>query len=124
MRSIESTAGEFLMDNRVNSGVPDEIVVAQGLPVGAGRGLFEEKCYTCSHCETVVVMNRSRTRPRGFCKKCNHVLCDACDVKYTSSGHQCIPVKAFAEEVVNAAINGAADPVAVAEFYFLSKVTR
>lgn len=124
MKSLQSLEGEFLMDNRVNPGVSDEIVVAQGLPPGAGRGVFETACYTCSHCETVVFKNDQRTRPRGFCKKCNHILCDECDAKYHASGHQCIPFKAFAEEVRNAAARGAADPVAVAEYHFLSKVTR
>lgn len=124
MRSLKSLEGEYLIDNRVNPGVPDAVVVAQGLPAGAGRGVFEEACYTCSHCETVVVKNRERTRPRGFCPKCNHVLCDSCDAKYHASGHLCVPFKAFAEEVREAAARGAADPVAVAEFHFLSKVTR
>lgn len=98
MRSLQSLEGEFTMDNRTNPGVPDEIVVAQGLPVGAGRGLFEEACYTCSHCQAVVVKNRQRTRPRGFCKKCNHVICDACDGKYVASGHECKPFVAIVEE--------------------------
>lgn len=112
------------MDNRVNSGVPDEIVVAQGLPVGAGRGVFECAFYTCSHCEKTVVKNLSRTRPRGFCKKCNHILCDDCDAKYLASGHQCIPFKAFAEEVRNAAEKGALDPVGEAEHYFHSRASN
>ncbi len=122
MRSLASLEGEFLIDNRCNEGVSDEIVVSQGLPAGAGRGLFEEACYTCSHCEATVVKNRDRTRPRGFCKGCNHVICDECDGKRHHGAHQCIPFKAFADEVRNAAEKGAADPVAVAEFHFLQRV--
>lgn len=89
------------MDNRCNPGVPDEVVVAQGLPPGAGTGLFEEAAYTCSHCETLVVKNRQRTRPRGFCKKCNHVICDACEVRYVASAHECRPFKAMVDEFRN-----------------------
>lgn len=98
MRTLASLEGEFMMDNRANPGVPDEIVVAQGLPPGAGRGLFEEACYTCSHCQKVVVKNRQRTRPRGFCKKCQHVICDGCEAQYVASGHECKPFKVLIEE--------------------------
>lgn len=98
MRSLASLEGEFTMDNRHNPGVPDEVVTAQGLPVGAGRGLFEEACYTCSHCQSVVVKNRERTRPRGYCKKCNHVICDGCDAAYVASGHVCKPWAAVVDE--------------------------
>lgn len=123
MRSLASLEGVLLIDNRCNEGVPDELVVAQGLPPGAGRGIFEEACYTCSHCEAQVIKNRERTRPRGFCKGCNKVICDDCDEKRHGSGHQCVPFKAFCEEVRNAAEKGAADPVAAAEFYFLQRLT-
>lgn len=123
MRSLASLEGYVLIDNRNNPGVPDEIVLAQGLPAGAGTGIFEEACYTCSHCERQVVKNRARTRPRGFCTGCNKVICDECDTKYHASGHQCIPFKAFAEEVRNAAAKGIADPVAAAEFHFTRRLT-
>ena len=123
MRSLASLAGVFTLDNQ-GSGLPDEIVVAHGLPPGAGRGLFEADCYTCSHCQRQVVMNKSRTRPRGFCSGCNKVICDECDGRYHASGHQCIPFVAFAEEVRNAAVKGVADPVAAAEFHFNKRLTR
>ena len=106
------------MDNRVNSGVPDEIVVSQGLPAGAGQGIYEEACYTCSHCQRVVVKNRERTRPRGFCKKCNHILCDGCDAEYHASGHRCMPVVAFQNELRDAIERGSTNPLADAEAFF------
>ena len=123
MRTLASLAGYLMIDNRCNEGVPDEIMVAHGFPVGSGRGLFEEDVYTCSHCEVNVMKNRERTRPRGYCKGCEHVICDACDAKRHNSAHQCIPFKAFCEEIRNAAEMGAADPVAVAKFHFLGKIT-
>lgn len=86
------------MDNRCNPGVPDEVVVAQGLPAGAGRGIFETAVYTCGHCQAQVYKNNKRTRPRGFCKKCSHVICDGCEHKYVSSGHVCKPWAAVVEE--------------------------
>lgn len=104
MRSLASLEGEYTIDNRTNPGIADEIVIAQGLPPGSGQGLFEEACYTCSHCEAVVVRNRERTRPRGFCKKCNHVICDACEARYVASAHECRPFKAMVEELRNSLV--------------------
>jgi hypothetical protein len=124
VRTIASTEGEYLIDNRGTPGVSEDLVIAQGLPAKAAHGLYEEACYTCSHCHRIVLKNRERTRPRGFCKKCNHVICDPCDQQYLNSGHQCIPFAAFAEEIVNAAAKGVADPVAAAEFHFNSRITR
>lgn len=102
MKSLKSLAGEYTIDNRGTPGLPDALLIAQGLPLAAGRGLFEEECYTCSHCERVVVTNRQRTRPRGYCKKCDHVICDGCEAKYVASAHECVPYKAQVEEFLNA----------------------
>jgi hypothetical protein len=102
LRTLASLEGEYTIDNRGTPGLNEEIVVAQGLPAKAARGLFEEACYTCSHCERVVVKNRERTRPRGYCKKCDHVICDECEAKYVASAHECVPYKAKVEEFLNA----------------------
>lgn len=102
MRTIASTEGEYTIDNRGTPGLAPELVVAQGLPVKAAHGLYEEAAYTCSHCERVVVKNRERTRPRGYCKKCHHVICDECEGRYVASAHQCMPYKAMVEEYLNA----------------------
>jgi hypothetical protein len=104
MRSLTSLEGEYLIDHRASPGVSDEIVVAQGLPPGSGQGLFEEAVYTCGHCEAQVVKNRERTRPRGFCKKCSHILCDRCDGIYHQSAHECRNFKAMIEELREAAL--------------------
>ena len=67
-----------MIDNRNSSGVPDELVVKSGLPIGAGKGLFESPTFTCNHCSRVVVMNPLRTRERGYCRGCDHYICDDC----------------------------------------------
>lgn len=120
MRSLASLESYLLIDNRNSQGVPDEVVVRQGMPAGSGKGLYETACYTCSHCEADVIKNPSRTRPRGFCLGCNHVICDACDAAYHASAHKCVPFKAFAEEMRNAAEKGDSDPYKAAEFHFNS----
>lgn len=46
--------------------------------IGAGmRGTFESATITCSHCQRTVVLNPDRSRPRGWCTKCDHYICDS-----------------------------------------------
>ena len=68
-----------MIDNSNNAGVDDAVMVAMGYPVGAGKGLYESATYTCSHCNAIVVIEPKRTRERGFCRKCNSRVCDACE---------------------------------------------
>lgn len=42
----------------------------------SGGELIELPTITCAHCNTVVVMNVQRTRPRGYCRKCDAYVCD------------------------------------------------
>lgn len=81
MNSKRAHEGYLLIDNRVNAGVPDEIMVNSGLPVGSGKGVFECPTYTCSHCNVVVIVNPNRQRERAYCRGCDHYICDACGVK-------------------------------------------
>lgn len=61
--------GYLLLDNR-NAPMP-------GVPLPH----FEADTYTCSHCQTVVVMNPLRTRERYKCRGCSHHICDPCAAK-------------------------------------------
>lgn len=45
-------------------------------PQMARLGIDEMPCFTCPHCSYVVIMNAKRTRPRGYCAKCDHWVCD------------------------------------------------
>jgi hypothetical protein len=74
------------MDHRATSAVPDELVIATGLPPGAGRGLFEAPTYTCKHCQSVVVMNPDRSRERAYCRGCDHLICDGCGAERSRTG--------------------------------------
>jgi hypothetical protein len=78
MSSLRRREGYLLIDNRASVGVPESMLAAAGLPLIAGRGLFEAPTYTCSHCQAVVVMNPARTRERAYCRGCDHYLCDGC----------------------------------------------
>lgn len=62
MKTQRSKEGYLLVDNRASGGTMQEVPT-----------------YTCSHCNSVVIMNPQRTRERGFCRGCNSYVCDACN---------------------------------------------
>lgn len=78
MKSIRRHEGFMHVDNRNNSGISDEQMLALGYPVGAGRGLYESSTYTCTHCSAVVIIEPKRTRAREYCRGCDSYICDPC----------------------------------------------
>lgn len=76
--SVQSQEGWLLLDHRNADPVPDQVVVAAGLPPGCGSGIAEFATFTCRHCCRVVVKHPMRKRERYFCHGCNHLLCDGC----------------------------------------------
>ena len=102
MKTLRSQEGYFMMDHRNAGGVaPDSLVVANGLPPGAGRGLFESATFTCSHCQVVVVLNPDRSRERAHCKGCNHLICDSCGAERARTG-LCRTFNQLIDEHINA----------------------
>lgn len=94
--------GYLLIDNRNSPGVSEELLRATGkdfafAPPGK---LFESATVTCSHCNAVVVLNPDRTRPRGYCAKCDHYVCD-----HPACGLECTPFKQILEDLQNEAVN-------------------
>ena len=90
-RSKRSLEGWLMIDHRNSPGLPDEMMpFAKDMPARCGQGLFEAPTYTCGHCPQVVVMNPLRTRERGYCRKCDHYICDKCNgILHTT--RTCIP---------------------------------
>lgn len=78
MSSLRRHEGWLLIDNRFGPGVTAEMIGASGKDVpivGEGR-MFESATITCSHCHTIVILNTDRSRPRNYCRKCDHYICD------------------------------------------------
>lgn len=71
--------GYMTIDHRMSPGLTDEQIQKSGLPPGAGQGFFEADFVSCSHCQTVVIINPERVRPRGWCSYCDRYLCDVCE---------------------------------------------
>jgi len=103
--SKRSYEGYLMIDHRFSPGLTEAEAVAAGLPKEAGKGLYECPTFTCSHCERIVIMNPSRTRERGYCRKCDHYVCDECEAKRVATG-VCRPYKAVVAEALNAADRG------------------
>ena len=78
MKHRHSAEGEFVIDHRASPGISEAFARQSGKDVpavGAGE-LYESATITCSHCQATVVLNPQRTRPRHYCAKCDHYICD------------------------------------------------
>lgn len=80
--------GYLIIDHRDSPGVPSQLThsldkffpdVRQGMT-------FESATVTCCHCNAVVILNPDRTRPRGYCAKCDQYVCDkpGCSLECTN----------------------------------------
>lgn len=78
MSSINRNDGYLLLDHSNAMPVPEAQLVAAGLPETAGRGVFECATLYCPHCGSHSLKNPERVRPREYCKRCNHYVCDHC----------------------------------------------
>lgn len=98
MQSLKRHEGVMTIDNRNSPGVSDELMVKLGYPVGAGKGLYESATYTCSHCNTVVIIEPKRTRERGFCRGCGQRICDPCNL-IRSQNYECKTMERIINEM-------------------------
>jgi hypothetical protein len=73
----------------------------------SGGGVMEAATFTCSHCQRVVVMNPDRTRERGYCRKCDHLICDEC-VQTMFETLTCVPIAKVFDELQEGALRGQA----------------
>lgn len=102
MSSLRRHEGYLFIDHTQCEGVTESLVMASGKQaqvVGAGQ-LYESATVTCSHCNRVVILNPERTRPRGYCRKCDHYVCDnpACNSK-------CTPFEEIIEQLQEQAVS-------------------
>lgn len=84
MTSKKSHEGYLLIDNSAGPGVPDEMIPEKYSWLrGTGRGKVELAVLTCAHCHDQLIKNPTRERPRNYCRKCDHYICDKA---YCNSG--------------------------------------
>ena len=100
--SLKNHEGYLLVDHHDSPGIPDEVAVKSGLPPGVGRKKYEAACFTCAHCEAVVVKDPKVTRESTKCVGCQHLLCRGCGYLY-SLDRVCRNFKHRIEELRNSA---------------------
>ncbi len=85
-----------MIDHRASPGIPADIARKIGFrPEDVAEGkLFETATNTCSHCGNAYQMNRYRIRPREYCKRCDHYICDGCYGLSQQPDYVHIPFKA------------------------------
>lgn len=90
--------GYLLIDNRDSPGVSADLLHQAGklglAPVVPSGATFESATVTCAHCNAVVILNPNRTRPRGYCAKCDAYVCDT-----PACGLECRPFKKLLDEL-------------------------
>lgn len=110
MSSKRDHEGYLMIDHRNSPGVPVELLAACDMPLNAGRGFFEAATTTCSHCQTIVIINPLRNRERAYCKKCDHYICDGCGAVMQQT-KECKTFKQFIDEVQNAVATNQPVPI-------------
>lgn len=97
MSSLRRHEGELLIDHRDSPGVKPEDVGGYRADVPFTQGKFECATITCSHCQRVVLLNPDRSRERGYCRKCDHYICDGC-TDLMAKTFECIPFRKILHE--------------------------
>lgn len=88
------------VDHRFAAGLPLNMPVGQGM-------LLEAPTLTCSHCQTVVIINPDRARERAYCSYCDHYICDGCGAAMRAPGYVHRSFKQIADEFRARAARGA-----------------
>lgn len=89
LKSLKRHEGWLMIDHRASPGIPTEMALRMGLDpklVGEG-GFMEAATFTCKHCGCAKLKNPKRTRPRGYCRLCDHYICDACHADSVTPGY-------------------------------------
>jgi hypothetical protein len=84
VKSKNRQSGVLLVDNRASGGT-----------------LLESDTRRCRHCQTIVILNPLRQRPRNWCAKCDDYICDnpGCLI-------ECVPIDKVLDELYDANVKG------------------
>ena len=104
--SKRSLEGYLLIDHRAGDGLSCDLVQKSGLdtmPLRLGS-VFESATLTCSHCQRQVILRPDRSRERGYCPKCDHFVCDRCEVIRIANGGACRTFKQVMDDLEKAVL--------------------
>ena len=109
-RSLADGSGLLTIDHRDSPGVtPADLAALPGAIAVAGGALLERDVQQCSHCQRGIVLHPNRVRPRGYCPKCDHYVCDGCEAIRVQTGN-CVPFRARLEQAAEVAEQYAGQP--------------
>jgi len=109
--SLKDRSGYLIIDHSESPGIrPEDIPpeLRNSTPaVGAGA-IYERDVQLCSHCGSQVILNPLRERPRGYCAKCDHYICDN-----PICNKECQPLARLLEQVDNQIQKNPNEPVII-----------
>lgn len=81
MSSLSRHEGWIEIDHSASPGIPYNVALSMGYNHNQAQHLAECKVMraaslSCKHCGGAWVKNPMRIRPRGYCKHCDHYICD------------------------------------------------
>ena len=89
-------SGYLIIDHTNSPGINEADIPARlrnTTPIVPEGKVFEADVQFCSHCQRSIILNPNRERPRGYCQKCDHYICDLC------IGLDCNSIKRFIDLV-------------------------
>lgn len=99
MKNKRDLEGYVEIDHSNSPGITAEQAASIGSKlVVPGGTVFKSATITCSHCKRVVILNPDRSRNRGYCRKCDHAICDRCSL-LMKLGHPCRPFDRLIEDL-------------------------
>lgn len=98
-RSLAHGAGYLEIDHTASPGItPTDVAHVQGAIAAPGGKKFERDLVGCWHCQRAIKLDPKRRRKRGHCPKCDHYVCDWCNMMRIKTG-ECTPVDKMLDRV-------------------------
>lgn len=101
MASLKRFEGYYQIDQTHGPGVdphPDLVAKFGYAPTVKAGENYECATHTCSHCGVPVILNPQRTRPRGYCAKCDRYICERCALVWKLT-LECRPFQQFLDSL-------------------------
>lgn len=93
--SLKDGSGYLIIDHTSSPGIREDEIPNElkGKVIATPEGTISERdVQFCTHCQRSIILNPLRERPRGYCPKCDHYICDSCYAIYGKS-FECVPFK-------------------------------
>lgn len=100
-KTQKSKEGYLLIDHRGTVGL-----TANGGAIIPNNSLMEYATITCKHCQQQIIRNPLRARDRHYCPKCDHYICDRCEIIRVASGGDCVTFEEIIAKVQEKALKG------------------